>query len=204
MILFKACPRCGGDVDATYQDDVCCVQCSHRPEVAYPGPRVVHQSSGASMGGGPITALDPQPDVPTAIDPSATKDPSTTSCPRYDSSELIRLDRLRQGITPATAAAGAATSSVRPAANGWGHEGQRSSNSFSRSSPSATSSPRQAHRSRKELHERRRLGAGTHVPSHEVRRARVLFRQLLRHHEVLALQVLDQRMVGVVAFGRSL
>ena len=41
MILFKACPRCGGDIDATYQDDAYCVQCGNRPHVAFPGPRVV-------------------------------------------------------------------------------------------------------------------------------------------------------------------
>ena len=29
-IHFRACPRCGGDVDAAFRDDVRCVQCGHR------------------------------------------------------------------------------------------------------------------------------------------------------------------------------
>ena len=33
MILFKSCARCGGDVDATFESDVYCVQCGHRPTV---------------------------------------------------------------------------------------------------------------------------------------------------------------------------
>ena len=41
MILFKACPRCGGDVDVTYYADSFCFQCAYRPTVVYPGPRVV-------------------------------------------------------------------------------------------------------------------------------------------------------------------
>ena len=34
MILFKACPRCGGDVDASHRNDVRCIQCAHRPDPA--------------------------------------------------------------------------------------------------------------------------------------------------------------------------
>ena len=41
MILFKACPRCSGDVDTTYGDDVHCVQCGNRPAVVFPGPRIL-------------------------------------------------------------------------------------------------------------------------------------------------------------------
>ena len=44
MILFKSCPRCGGDVDATYNDDVYCVQCAYRPTVIFPGPRIVERN----------------------------------------------------------------------------------------------------------------------------------------------------------------
>ena len=29
-IHFRACPRCGGDVDAAFRDDIRCVQCGHR------------------------------------------------------------------------------------------------------------------------------------------------------------------------------
>ena len=32
-IQFKACPRCGGDIDATYRDDIYCVQCAYRPTI---------------------------------------------------------------------------------------------------------------------------------------------------------------------------
>ena len=41
MILFKACPRCRGDVDTTYGDDVHCIQCGNRPAVVFPGPRIL-------------------------------------------------------------------------------------------------------------------------------------------------------------------
>ena len=44
MILFKACPRCGGDLDTTYGDDVHCVQCGNRPAVVFPGPRILSGS----------------------------------------------------------------------------------------------------------------------------------------------------------------
>ena len=43
MILLKACPRCGGDVDTTYRDDVYCVQCAYRPTVVFPGPRIIER-----------------------------------------------------------------------------------------------------------------------------------------------------------------
>ncbi len=39
--MFKSCPRCGGDVDASFSDDVHCLQCGDRPEVVYPGPVVL-------------------------------------------------------------------------------------------------------------------------------------------------------------------
>ena len=45
MILFKACPRCGGDVDTTYGDDVHCFQCGNRPPVVFPGPRILSESA---------------------------------------------------------------------------------------------------------------------------------------------------------------
>lgn len=43
MILFKSCPRCGGDVDATYVEEARCVQCAYRPRLVFPGPRVVRE-----------------------------------------------------------------------------------------------------------------------------------------------------------------
>ena len=96
MILFKACPRCGGDVDATYEDDPYCVQCSHRPGAAL---------LGAFPAGGPISEGSMRMRVPDA---SAAKDrvaqgqrapevdPEASSCPRCGGFEAVRLDRLRR------------------------------------------------------------------------------------------------------------
>ena len=71
MILFKACPRCGGDVDATDKTDIFCVQCAHRPAV-------VSLQVGAQDGGGfvGVTGLE-------------------ALCPRCDSDETIALEKLR-------------------------------------------------------------------------------------------------------------
>ena len=100
MILFKACPRCGGDLDATYPDEVFCVQCAHRPEAALPQRRVtlrqpaVTGAPPAVLGHGPSPGgrrARPAEVYPTVPD-QATADP----CPRCGSSENIRLDRLRQ------------------------------------------------------------------------------------------------------------
>ena len=44
--MFKQCPRCGGDVDASFSEDVHCVQCGDRPEVVYPGPVIVGAGGG--------------------------------------------------------------------------------------------------------------------------------------------------------------
>ncbi len=68
MILFKQCPRCGGDVDVTYHDDPYCVQCSHRPTLAYPGPKVVDTTA---------------PPAPSA------------QCPRCGRLDLLELEKLR-------------------------------------------------------------------------------------------------------------
>ena len=100
MILFKACPRCGGDVDATYPEDTYCIQCSHRPQVAYPGPRVVQTESdrAASPHGGPGSSVARgRADGKPAPEPSRLAvQASTSTCPRCGSTELIRLDRLRE------------------------------------------------------------------------------------------------------------
>ena len=73
VILFKACPRCGGDVDATYHSDVYCVQCSYRPAVVFPGPRIVEGKS-RELGGEAVAKM---------------------VCPSCGSERAIRLDRLR-------------------------------------------------------------------------------------------------------------
>ena len=41
MILLKTCPRCNGDIDATSQGDIYCIQCGHRPRVSPVGPAPV-------------------------------------------------------------------------------------------------------------------------------------------------------------------
>ena len=93
MILFKACPRCGGDVDATYVDDVRCVQCSHRPDVTYPGPRIIQKAGGE--------APNDQAEVPSAAaaaraDGALASRGDESPCPRCGSAELVRLDKLRE------------------------------------------------------------------------------------------------------------
>ena len=95
MILFKACPRCGGDVDASYQEDAYCIQCSHRPDLGYPGPRVMdvprHRPADLSLRDqrpAPVTG-GPKADV------AAQAKDAGSLCPRCDSQELIPLDRLR-------------------------------------------------------------------------------------------------------------
>ncbi len=70
MILFKSCPRCGGDLDATYREDVYCVQCSHRPNKA------------ALRAAG----LPPRPSY---------QDRRRPACPRCGATALIPLKRLR-------------------------------------------------------------------------------------------------------------
>ena len=69
MILFKACPRCGGDVDTSRADDVRCLQCAHRPDdyalAALMRPR------------------------------DQLGDDNHCTCPRCESTALVILDRLR-------------------------------------------------------------------------------------------------------------
>ena len=72
MILFKACPRCGGDVDANHHDDVYCVQCAYRPTVVFPGPRIVEQEPGRGVGESKLEMV----------------------CPSCGSEKAIRLEKL--------------------------------------------------------------------------------------------------------------
>ena len=78
MILFKCCPRCGGDVDAAAHDDARCVQCAHRPAVAFPGPVVVEPAHAAAPGRGP-----------------RLPDGGEDVCPRCGSDKTVRLEKLR-------------------------------------------------------------------------------------------------------------
>ena len=93
MILFKACPRCAGDVDATYHDDVYCVQCAYRPAVAYPGPRVVEGPQGSQAA--PERAVGLQSDAQADAAKGVGDMVSSASCPRCGSKEVVRLDRIR-------------------------------------------------------------------------------------------------------------
>ena len=97
MILFKACPRCGGDIDIARSDDIYCVQCSHRPEVVYPGPRIVQEAS--QEPGSPVSGLDPGAMPHGSVEEHTggpTGPSSTNPCPRCGSVELVPLDKLRQ------------------------------------------------------------------------------------------------------------
>ena len=100
VILFKACPRCGGDIDATYLEDARCFQCSHRPDVAYPGPRVVEPKVSATVSE-PESHPEDGAGAPNKKDGaqaqgSPTQRAATDPCPRCDSPEPIRLDKLRE------------------------------------------------------------------------------------------------------------
>ena len=82
LILFKTCPRCGGDVDATYDDDVYCVQCAYRPAVAVPGRRAVEAALGVRLG-----AVASETDTPRA-------GPSL-QCTKCSSQLVVALDKVR-------------------------------------------------------------------------------------------------------------
>ncbi len=82
MILFKTCPRCGGDVDATYEEDVYCVQCAYRPATALPGDRMV---------AGGVDRRRP----PAGGDIGAAMTETGVRCARCASALLIALDKVR-------------------------------------------------------------------------------------------------------------
>ena len=96
VILFKACPRCGGDIDATYPDDSYCIQCSHRPQVANKGPKPVPKIYNSP--GSQAVAPGPEgPGVRPKRETAAAAAPAITSpCPRCASTDLIGLDKLRR------------------------------------------------------------------------------------------------------------
>ena len=90
VILFKSCVRCGGDVDATYAEDVYCIQCAHRPANAdaLAAMASVGITGGLEMG---FAASSPDSDDTR---PSAL---AVNTCPRCKSKDLVLLDRLRRG-----------------------------------------------------------------------------------------------------------
>ena len=94
MILFKACPRCGGDVDATYRDDAFCIQCSFRPQMGYPGLVTVADSAGEPVPapGSPAPSMGGQSG---AGGPADAAGQAGSLCPRCDRADLLALEKLR-------------------------------------------------------------------------------------------------------------
>ena len=98
MFLLKACPRCSGDIDVTYPEDVYCVQCAHRPQVVYPGPRIVERNPEAKLfrEAGDCSAHK-KPGDKVLVENGILPLPSNTnSCPRCGAVDSIPLDRLRE------------------------------------------------------------------------------------------------------------
>ena len=79
LILFKGCPRCGGDVDASYKEDVFCIQCGFRPPVA------VTET-------GLPNVLEKQVQ---AIAVNAGRQSPPIGCPRCALEDVIPLEKLR-------------------------------------------------------------------------------------------------------------
>ena len=98
MILFKSCPRCGGDVDATFQDDVFCIQCSYRPDVVFSGPHIVEDPQAPTSSGFGLEALGKVTAEQSAEDDAvpAQRPPTTIwPCPYCSGTEPAPLDKLR-------------------------------------------------------------------------------------------------------------
>ena len=82
MILFKSCPRCGGDVDTTYDDDIYCFQCGHRPAV---------QQLGSRMSASEVEAPEPGTSSAVKDDVGGYVDRPLTACPRCDAGDAVEL-----------------------------------------------------------------------------------------------------------------
>ena len=98
MILFKACPRCGGDVDATYRNDAFCIQCSHRPQLADRGPVIAVGSPDELAAGdrahAPSAGRPGDRGRPPVAD-EADGPPHESPCPRCGRADLLGLEKLR-------------------------------------------------------------------------------------------------------------
>lgn len=81
MILFKACPRCGGDVDATFHDDVYCVQSGFRPVVKIPGSRTAEAMPAVANRLGDIDLIE-------------LEEPTNQFYPRCGSEKVTELDKI--------------------------------------------------------------------------------------------------------------
>ena len=79
MIIFKACPRCNGDIDTTASDeDAYCVQCGYRPGVVYPGPHITER-----------------PDYEQVSEGEGAGAPTQATCPKCGTDRWVRLDKIR-------------------------------------------------------------------------------------------------------------
>ena len=104
-IHLRACPRCGGDIDAAFRDDIRCVQCGHRiyePAVGLRDRGSCHDRLyvlGGSAPRGP-QAIECRTlthfDAHKYMEPNRDPDPDAASspCPRCRSVDLVALDRL--------------------------------------------------------------------------------------------------------------
>jgi len=92
VILFKKCPRCGGDVDTTYQEDIYCVQCAHRLPVAELEPSLYIQSVNGVR---PVESSNANRAIDGRLYPRVVGVTLGQRCPKCGSSEAVRLDKLR-------------------------------------------------------------------------------------------------------------
>jgi predicted RNA-binding Zn-ribbon protein involved in translation (DUF1610 family) len=94
MILFKACPRCGGDIDTTYGDDVHCIQYAHRPAVVCPGPRLAEPQRDRAEKWTDTPAGWRGSKEAVARPPTSAR-AEWTICPKCGSAGTMELDKLR-------------------------------------------------------------------------------------------------------------
>ena len=78
MIIFKACPRCSGDIDTASDEDAYCIQCGYRPGVVYPGPYVTEG-----------------PDYDHASEEGRLGSSTQVTCPKCGTDRCVALEKLR-------------------------------------------------------------------------------------------------------------
>ncbi len=90
MILFKGCPRCGGDIDITFREDAFCIQCGYRL------PKETTASNNDSSN--PSFRKQPtiyRPVKVMANDQEILRGNTKILCPRCDSDDMTELGKLR-------------------------------------------------------------------------------------------------------------
>lgn len=90
MILFKGCPRCGGDVDTSFDEDIFCIQCSYR----------LPDAKADDRGGSINPSFLKQPTIyrPVKIktnEQEVLSDNVAILCPRCDSDDISELGKLK-------------------------------------------------------------------------------------------------------------